>query len=63
MNNDRIKGHWKELKGKAQQKWGKLTDDDVDEVEGRRTELVGKIQTKYGKSKEEAQKEVDEFFN
>jgi uncharacterized protein YjbJ (UPF0337 family) len=63
MNSDQVKGNWKELKGKAQQKWDKLTDDDVEQMKGDRTELVGKIQQKYGKSKEEAEKEVDEFFN
>lgn len=63
MNSDQIKGNWKEMKGKVQQQWGKLTDDDLDVVEGRRTELVGKIQKKYGKTKEEAEKEVDSFFS
>ena len=43
-----------ELKGKAQRKWGDLTDDDLDKIEGSRKELVGKLQQKYGKSKEEA---------
>ena len=61
MNSDRMKGNWNELKGKAQQKWGDLTDDDLDKIEGSRTELVGKIQQQYGKSKEEAEREVDEF--
>nr|WP_136251611.1 CsbD family protein [Ningiella ruwaisensis] len=63
MNNDRIEGNWKQLKGKAQQKWGELTDDDIDKMEGNRTELVGKIQERYGKSKDEAEKEVDEFMS
>ncbi|WJG10688.1 CsbD family protein [Aliiglaciecola sp. LCG003] len=62
MNSDRIEGNWKELKGKVQQQWGKLTDDDLDVVEGRRTELVGKIQQAYGKTREEAEREVDKFF-
>ena len=61
MNSDRMKGNWNERKGKAQQKWGDLTDDDLDKIEGSRTELVGKIQQQYGKSKEEAEREVDEF--
>ena len=61
MNSDRMKGNWNKLKGKAQQKWGDLTDDDLDKIEGSRTELVGKIQQQYGKSKEEAEREVDEF--
>ena len=63
MNSDRIEGNWKEMKGKVQQKWGKLTDDDLDVIDGRREELVGKIQQAYGKSREEAEKEVDGYFN
>ena len=59
MNSDRIEGNWKEMKGKVQQKWGKLTDDDLDVIDGRREELVGKIQQAYGKSRDEAEKEVD----
>ncbi|BFT31833.1 CsbD family protein [Alteromonas sp. D210916BOD_24] len=63
MNSDRIEGNWKEMKGKVQQKWGKLTDDDLDVIEGRREELVGKIQKAYGKSRDEAEKEVDSYFS
>ena len=29
MNWDRIEGNWKQLKGKAKEQWGKLTDDDL----------------------------------
>lgn len=63
MNSDRFEGNWKELKGKVQQQWGKLTDDDLDKIDGRREELVGKIQQAYGKSREEAEKEVDSYMN
>lgn len=63
MNNDTLKGDWKELKGKVQQQWGKLSDDDLEVVKGQKTELIGKIQQAYGKSREEAEKEVDKFFN
>lgn len=63
MNSDRIEGNWKEMKGKVQQKWGKLTDDDLDVIDGRREELVGKIQQAYGKSRDEAEKEVYGYFN
>lgn len=61
MNRDQIEGNWKILKGKAKQKWGKLTDDDWDVVEGNRDELAGRIQERYGKSREEAEREVDEW--
>jgi uncharacterized protein YjbJ (UPF0337 family) len=43
-----------------QQKWGKLTDDDMNLIDGKREELVGKLQERYGMQKDEAEKEVDE---
>ena len=42
MNKDEIGGNWKQLKGKAKEKWGKLTDDDMTVIEGKRDQLVGK---------------------
>ncbi len=30
MNWDVAKGNWKQMKGQVQQKWGKLTNDDLD---------------------------------
>ena len=35
MNEDRIKGNWKQFKGKVQEQWGKLTDDDLDVIAGK----------------------------
>lgn len=61
MNWDQIEGKWKQAKGQAQQKWGKLTDDDLDVVNGKREELVGKVQEKYGIAREEAEEQVANF--
>jgi uncharacterized protein YjbJ (UPF0337 family) len=58
---DQIEGNWKQFKGQAQQRWGKLTDDDWDVVEGKREELAGKIQERYGYERDQAEKELDEF--
>jgi len=46
-------GRWEQLKGKARQAWGNLTDDDVDVVEGNFEELVGRIKERTGESVEE----------
>jgi uncharacterized protein YjbJ (UPF0337 family) len=62
MNWDRIEGNWKEFKGKIQQQWGKLTDDDLDLVEGKRTELVGRLQQKYGLARDQAEREIDNWL-
>lgn len=61
MNWDRIEGNWKQLKGKARQKWGKLTDDQLDQIAGKRTELAGRIQEAYGIGKDEAEREIDDW--
>ena len=59
MNWDRIEGNWKQLKGKAQAQWGKLTDDDWEVIAGRRTELAGRVQELYGLGRDEAEEQVD----
>jgi uncharacterized protein YjbJ (UPF0337 family) len=61
MNWDQIAGKWKQFKGDARTRWGKLTDDDLDVIEGNREKLVGKVQEKYGVEKEEADRQVNEF--
>jgi len=62
MNEQEMRGKWKQLKGKAKEKWGKLTDDELDRINGEKTFLEGKIQEKYGMSKEEARKEINNFL-
>ena len=61
MNNERIKGNWNQFKGKIKEKWGRLTDDDLDVAEGQRDQLIGKIQERYGIAKEEAQRQFAEL--
>jgi len=63
MNWDTIQGNWKQFKGKVQQQWGELTDDELDKVEGNREELTGLIQKRYGKSKEEADVAVNDWLS
>jgi uncharacterized protein YjbJ (UPF0337 family) len=61
MNWDIIQGKWKEIKGQAKEKWGKLTDDELDLIEGKRDQLVGRVQQKYGIAKDEAERQVKQF--
>ena len=61
MNNDRIEGNWKQLKGKVKEQWGKLTDDDLTQLEGDQEQLAGRIQERYGIAKEEAERQVRDF--
>ena len=65
MDKLRIKGNWNELKGRAKQEWGDLTDDDLLYVEGKEDELLGRIQNRTGKTKDEVRswfdRELDRF--
>jgi uncharacterized protein YjbJ (UPF0337 family) len=62
MNEDTLKGQWTQLKGKAREKWGKLTADDLDVVQGRAEQLIGKVQERYGIARGEAERQVKEFM-
>jgi len=61
MNTERMQGNWKQFKGKAKEKWGKLTDDDLEQIDGKKDQLLGKLQERYGYGKEEAEKEASDF--
>jgi uncharacterized protein YjbJ (UPF0337 family) len=63
MNTDILKGRWQQLKGQALVKWGKLTNDDLDQIEGQREKLVGKLRERYGLERDKAEVEVDSWLN
>ncbi len=62
MNADRLQGNWKQAKGLVKERWGKLTDDDIDVINGQRDQLIGRIQERYGIAKDEAQTQVDRWM-
>lgn len=57
-----LEGTWNKIRGKVQQQWGELTDDDVDKIQGKYDELVGALQERYGYSEQRAREEVDTFL-
>jgi uncharacterized protein YjbJ (UPF0337 family) len=46
-----LRADWDVLKGKLQQAYTQLTDEDLTYVEGKGYELVGRLQAKLGKRK------------
>ncbi len=63
MNQDILKGKWKELKGGLKEQWGKLTDDDLTQLEGKTEKLVGILQERYGYTKDKAEEEYKKFVS
>lgn len=62
MNWDQIQGRWKEMTGRIRERWGELTEDEVQQAAGDREQLEGLIQQRYGKSKEQAREELDKWM-
>lgn len=63
MNELQMKGNWNIAKGKIKQRWGDLTDDDLDFAEGKMDELVGRIQKRTGESREEVEKAINDSWD
>jgi len=62
MNEDTLKGQWNQLKGKAREKWGNLTNDDLNVIQGQSERLVGLIQQRYGIARDEAERQVKDWI-
>jgi len=56
MNADQLKGKWMQFKGDLKEKWGKFTDDDLQQIAGSYDKFVGKVQERYGDRKSELMK-------
>jgi uncharacterized protein YjbJ (UPF0337 family) len=62
MNWDEIQANWMKFKGEIKERWGRLTDDELDIINGRREQLAGEIQRKYSITREEADREIEDFL-
>ena len=58
MNLDRVRGSWKQFKGRVQIEWARLTADPRTEIAGRREILAGKLQVAYGIGRDQAHRQV-----
>jgi hyperosmotically inducible protein len=59
MNKDILSGKWKQLRGTIQEKWGRLTDDDLDQIDGQLDRLLGTLQERYGWARDRAEQELE----
>ena len=58
MSWDRIAGNWAQWKGRIRERWGRLTEDQLDLIGGRREQLTGRIEEIYGLSHNEAERQL-----
>ena len=63
MNWQQIEGKWDYAKGKLREKWGKLTDQDLDVIAGKRDQLIGRLKERYGIQKDAAEGEINRWLD
>lgn len=56
-----MKGTWNEVKGKLKQKYGQLTDNDLEFAEGKEDELLGRLQKRLGRTRDELRAEIEDM--
>ena len=63
MNQNILEGKWMQLRGSIREKWGDLTDDELDQIAGKRDRLAGVLQERYGYNEMEVEREIDDFLD
>lgn len=53
---EKVIGNWNQFKGKVKQRWGQLTDDELQEVEGNFDQLIGLVQQKTGEGRQQIER-------
>jgi uncharacterized protein YjbJ (UPF0337 family) len=63
MNENILEGKWKQLRGSIRERWGELTDDELDQIAGKREKLAGLLQERYGYTQIEVDRQIDGFLS
>lgn len=58
MNWDQIEARWRQFNDSARQRWGGLTESDLEVISGQKDVIVGIIQERYGIANEDAERQV-----
>ncbi|HLO98671.1 MAG TPA: CsbD family protein [Fimbriimonas sp.] len=58
MTQEQLEGKWLQFKGALREKWGELTDSQIEETAGRHEQVVGLLEERYGYTKERAEEAI-----
>lgn len=58
---DKLKGNWKQLKGKIKEEYSEITDDDLKYIEAQKDQMMGALQKKTGETKEKLAQFIDKY--
>jgi len=61
MSWEVIERDWMRFRGLVKDRWGKLTDHNLDSIAGRRDQLAGRLEEIYGMHADQAELQVRAF--
>lgn len=62
MDWQQIEENWARFKLAIREKWGKLSEDDLEAIAGRRKRLEDTLHQRYGFAPDHVRKEVDDWL-
>lgn len=63
LNEEQIRGNWKEIKGGIRNLWGDITDDELDQTNGNIQAVSGIVQDRYGESTDSIQEKLNSLMD
>lgn len=60
INEQVLEGGWKQVKGKIHQRWGQISDDELEESRGNVEQLVGLILQKTGETRQQVEEYLEQ---
>jgi len=58
MDWERISGNWPHWRDRIQQRWGRLTSQQLDGIAGQRERLVARLEDAYDLSRQDAERQL-----
>jgi uncharacterized protein YjbJ (UPF0337 family) len=62
LNENQIKGKWKEVKGGIRALWGKITDDELETTKGDLESVKGLVREKHGESQSDINGKIERLL-
>lgn len=63
MNQQTIKGNWNQVKGKITEKWGDVSDQELEQAQGNMQQVIGMIQEKTGETKQTIESYLNSIYD
>ena len=63
MSWDQMRSKWTQMRNSLRHRWGRLSEDDLDDIAGDREVFIVRVQERYTISREEAHQRIEEWMH